>query len=57
MLLEEQPTIPVGVLVEPLVKQLLMRGYANTHFAFLIAVAKHPRLSPKHALVRYLCAL
>eukprot|EP00698_Gefionella_okellyi_P018549 TRINITY_DN5570_c0_g1_i1.p1 TRINITY_DN5570_c0_g1~~TRINITY_DN5570_c0_g1_i1.p1 ORF type:complete len:1254 (+),score=279.86 TRINITY_DN5570_c0_g1_i1:91-3852(+) len=51
ILLETQPSIPVGILVEPLVKQLLVRGYTNTHFDFLIALSKHARLSVKHALM------
>lgn len=49
------PTIPVGFVIEPLLKQLqLGEGetfiYNSFDFDFFTAVAGHPRLQPDHAL-------
>ena len=49
--LQQHPDIPVQVLVEPLVKQTSMHGYHNTDFDFFLVLAKHARLSIRHALL------
>ncbi|KAL1525152.1 hypothetical protein AB1Y20_020023 [Prymnesium parvum] len=49
--LQEQPYIPVGVLLKPLVKQATLYGYSNTDFDFFLTLAKHQRLGLRHALL------
>mgnify|MGYP006279430489 CR=1 FL=1 len=52
---ENIPTIPVGFVVDPLVK-LLQESEGDTYFYntidfdFLCAIAKHPKLQPRNAL-------
>ena len=43
--------VPVGVLVEPLVKQASLHGYNNIDFDLVVALAKHQSLRLKHALL------
>eukprot|EP00741_Cyanophora_paradoxa_P009708 tig00001604_g9405.t1 len=43
------PNIPVGVLVEPLLRQAALYGYSNGDFDFHLALATHAGLGPKHA--------
>ncbi|CAG9312103.1 unnamed protein product [Blepharisma stoltei] len=46
-------SIPVGIVVEPLVKQLQVSpdlSFNTVDFDFLITIAKHPRLTVKHAI-------
>eukprot|EP00742_Colponemidia_sp_Colp-10_P006574 GILJ01007045.1.p1 GENE.GILJ01007045.1~~GILJ01007045.1.p1 ORF type:complete len:1707 (-),score=396.78 GILJ01007045.1:173-5251(-) len=47
------PTIPVGILVEPLVKQLQVaeNRYNVYDFDFFVVVAKHSRISIRHGLL------
>ena len=52
---QREDTIPVGFIVEPLVKQLQIAAgdtyiYNTIDFEFFNALAKHPKLSPQHAL-------
>jgi len=49
--LQQQPQIPVGVLLKPLVKQATLYGYNNCDFDFFLTLAKHPRLGLRHALL------
>ena len=49
--LQQQPHIPVGVLLKPLVKQATLYGYSNTDFDFFLTLAKHQRLGLRHALL------
>ena len=49
--LQQQPYIPVGVLLKPLVKQATLYGYNNCDFDFFLALAKHQRLGLRHALL------
>lgn len=43
--------VPVGVLIEPLVKQTALKGYSNHDFPTFCVLAKHPRLSVRHGLI------
>jgi Ca2+-binding EF-hand superfamily protein len=43
--------IPVGILIEPLVKQCSITGYTEDDLQLLEITALHPRLSVKHALI------
>lgn len=53
--LERQPTIPVGTLIEPLIKQL-HASQGNTYlpnlfdFEFFVALARHGKLQLKHGV-------
>ena len=49
--LQQQPHIPVGVLLKPLVKQATLYGYNNCDFDFFLTLAKHQRLGLRHALL------
>ena len=49
--LQQQPFIPVGVLLKPLVKQATLYGYNNCDFDFFLALSKHQRLGLRHALL------
>ena len=49
--LQQQPYIPVGVLLKPLVKQATLYGYNNCDFDFFLTLAKHQRLGLRHALL------
>jgi hypothetical protein len=49
--LAQQPQIPVSVLLKPLIKQATLYGYGNCDFDFFLVLAKHPRLSLRHALL------
>ena len=49
--LERMPQVPVGVVVEPAVKQYLLYGYMNLDFEFMVALARHGRLALRHALM------
>ena len=49
--LSQQPLIPVGVLLKPLVKQATLYGYNNCDFDFFLTLAKHERLGLRHALL------
>jgi hypothetical protein len=49
--LTKLPHIPVGVLIEPLVKQATLQRQHNTDFDFYTILAKHPRLRLRHALL------
>jgi hypothetical protein len=45
------PTLPVHVMIEPLMRQMELQGYQNLDFDFLLCLAKHPRLPLRHALL------
>ncbi len=45
------PHIPVGVFIEPLVKQATLQRQGNTDFDLYVVLAKHPRLDLRHALL------
>ena len=52
---EKFPSIPVGFVVEPLIKQLQIAlddtyFYNSVDFDFFAKIAEHPRLQPNHAL-------
>lgn len=52
---ETQPTIPVGIVVEPLVNQLqISEGisyfYNSIDFQFFVCIAKHPKLQANQAM-------
>ena len=49
--LEAMPHVPVGVVVEPVVKQASLHGYNNLDFDFFISLSKHPRLTVRHGLM------
>ena len=49
--LQQQPYIPVGILLKPLVKQATLYGYNNCDFDFFLTLAKHERLGLRHALL------
>jgi hypothetical protein len=54
-ILETQPTIPIGILVEPLVNQLqISEGvtyiYNSIDFQFFVCIAKHPKLQVHQAM-------
>lgn len=49
--LSKMQHVPVGVMVEPLVKQATLNGYTNMDFDFFIVVSKHQRLGLRHALL------
>ena len=52
-LFERMLNIPVGIVLEPLVKQLQIRTdleYNTIDFDFFIRIAKHPRLTMKNAI-------
>lgn len=54
-LFEKVPKIPVGVVIEPLVKQIHVSDdttyvYNTFDFDFFISVSRHPRLSVKHGV-------
>ena len=45
--LQQQPFIPVGVLLKPLVKQATLYGYNNSDFDFFLAlVSPNPNPNP-----------
>lgn len=52
---EDIPAIPVGIVVDPLVK-LIQESEGDTYiyntidFDFFVAIAKHPKLHPRNAL-------
>lgn len=54
--IEKQPTIPIGTLIEPLVKQL-HASQGTTYlpnlfdFEFFIALARHGKLQLKHGIL------
>ena len=56
LVLEKQPTIPVGTLIEPLVKQL-QASQGHTYlpnlfdFEFFVALARHGKLLLKHGIL------
>lgn len=53
LIFEENPGIPVGILLEPLVKQLQVANdivYSVADFEFFVKIAKHPRLNLKNAV-------
>ncbi len=43
--------IPVGILIDPIVKQASLMGYDEDDLALLAITAQHPRLGIKHALI------
>ena len=45
------PHVPVGVVIEPVIKQASLHGYNNLDFDFFIALSKHPRLTVRHGLM------
>lgn len=50
---ESTPSIPIGILVDPIIKQMKVietLGYGTFDFEFFIAAAKHPRFSLKNAV-------
>ena len=49
--LEAMPHVPVGVVVEPVIKQASLHGYNNLDFDFFISLSKHPRLTVRHGLM------
>jgi hypothetical protein len=51
LILEAHPTVPVGNLVEPLVKQISLHGYDNLDFDLFVVLARHQRLGPHQALL------
>jgi hypothetical protein len=53
LIFDENPAIPVGILLEPLVKQLQVANdivYSIADFDFFVKIAKHPRLNLKNAV-------
>ena len=54
IILQEIPNLPVNILIEPYVKQTqtsAKRQYSTADFDFYIALARHPRLSIKDAVI------
>ena len=49
--LQQQPYIPVGMLLKPLVKSATLYGYNNCDFDFFLTLSKHQRLGLRHALL------
>lgn len=43
--------IPVGILIDPIVKQASLMGYDEDDLSLLAITAQHPRLGIKHALI------
>ena len=42
--LETMTQVPVGVMVEPVVKQVALKGYSTSDFPTFLTLSKHPRL-------------
>ena len=49
--LETMNQVPVGVMVEPVVKQVALKGYSTQDFPTFVTLSKHPRLSVRHGLL------
>jgi len=49
--LKKLPGIPPQVVIEPLVREISLEGYTNLDLEFVNAIATHPRLPVKHALL------
>ena len=49
--LEDIPNIPVGLIVEPLIRQLSLNASRVVDYDFFVVLAKHKRLELSHALV------
>lgn len=51
-LLAQNPAMPAGILVMPVLQQVKPRGWedSDTAFAFFLALARHPSLSGPHAV-------
>ena len=50
-LLQRLRFIPIGILIEPFVKQTQQYGYHLVDIEMLIVLSKHQRLNEKHALL------
>ena len=50
-ILEKTPRMPLGILVEPLMKQMRALGYTPADLAFHNVLARHPRLEPAQGLM------
>ena len=49
--IDRLPNVPVGIMVEPLVKQATLHGYMNTDFDLFQVISKHARLGLRHGLI------
>ena len=49
-LMRRHQDLPVGVLIEPLLRQVAMHGYNNLDFDFFVFLARHSRLEVRHVL-------
>jgi len=49
--LETMSQVPVGVMIEPVVKQVALKGYSTSDFPTFLTLSKHPRLSVRHGLL------
>ena len=49
-LMRRHQDLPVGVLVEPLLRQVGLHGYNNLDFDFFVFLARHSRLELRHVL-------
>ncbi len=49
--LEKTPRMPLGILVEPLMKQVRAWGYSPADLVFHNVLARHPRLEPAQGLM------
>jgi hypothetical protein len=50
-ILEKTPRMPLGILVEPLMKQMRVWGYTPADLSFHRVLAHHPRLEPAQGLM------
>eukprot|EP00002_Diphylleia_rotans_P009485 TRINITY_DN1978_c0_g1_i2.p1 TRINITY_DN1978_c0_g1~~TRINITY_DN1978_c0_g1_i2.p1 ORF type:complete len:1050 (-),score=218.93 TRINITY_DN1978_c0_g1_i2:455-3604(-) len=50
LLIDSLSDIPVGFLVEPLVKQIAMQGYENAEFELFISISRHSTLNARLAI-------
>ena len=49
--LQENPRMPLALLIEPLMRRVRSDGYAEDDFDFYLILARHPRLEPAQALM------
>ena len=50
LLMRRHQDLPVGVLIEPLLRQLALHGYNNLDFDFFVMLARHSKLELRHVL-------
>ena len=51
MSLEKWQGLPIGIVIEPLVKQISLHGYTNVDFDFFMTLSTHRKLEDKHGML------